>query len=293
MNDRTRGIAIMFLSVIGFVCVQTLVKFIGPSVFGWTKAFYRSVFGLAFLLAWKLINKSGFRITNIPLLLLRGTVGGFALSFSFLAIDMVDLSRSTLYLYMFPIFAPVFSVVFFREKLTLRTIITLVIAIIGVVLVSDIKTLDFTLGDIIGISSGLLAGVAIATVRELRKTDTPEDIYLGFLVVSLVVCGIGVSVSPGEGWKVPLDSHFPEWLVWVLLVLIGGAATMGQLFMTYAYRVLTTATGSQISLLVMPIVTAIAIIFFGEESHPATIVGGILIFGSAIVSSKISDTRSD
>jgi drug/metabolite transporter (DMT)-like permease len=293
MNDRIRGILYMSLSVIGFTCVQTFVKLLGPSVGGWTKAFYRSVFGLAFLLVWKIANRSGFKISNVPLLLLRGIVGGLALSFSFLAIDLVDLSRSTLYLYMYPIFAPVFSVLLFKEKLVPKMLLPLVIACIGVVLVSDIKTLAFSFGDIIGIASGILAGVAIATVRELRKTDTPEDIYLGFLFVSLAVCAIGVSVSPGQSWMVPLDSRFPVPVVWTLLVVIGAAATLGQLSMTYAYRVLSTSAGSLISLLVMPIVTAIAVLFFGEALHLTTIVGGILIFGSAIVSSILSANRAD
>ncbi len=283
----------MLLSVVGFSCLQTLVKLVGPSVYGWTKAFYRSVFGLAFLVIWKTATGSGIRIVNKPLVILRGVAGGLALSFSFLAIDMVDLSRATLYLYIYPIFAPLFSSLLFKERLLPRTLIPLVVASVGVVLVSDIKSLSFTPGDLIGIASGILAGVGIAAVRELRKTDTPEDIYLGFLIVSLVVCGVGTTLSQAGSWAVPRDSAFPAWLVWLLLVMIGAAATFGQLFMSYAYRVLPTATGSLVSLLVMPIVTVIAILFFGESMSPATVIGGIMIFGSAVVSSRMADTRAE
>jgi drug/metabolite transporter (DMT)-like permease len=292
-NDRLRGIVYMSISVIGFSIMQGLVKYLGPGVTGWTKAFYRSVFGLVFLIAWKIGKRSGFRITNIPLLILRGVVGGISLSFSFWAIDLLDLSRSTLYLYIYPIFAPLFSALIFREKLRPRMIIPLCISCAGVVLVSNISSLAVSFGDIIGLGSGIIAGVAIATVRELRKSDTPEDIYLGFLLVSLVVCGIGVTVVPGQSWVIPLDAHLPIGAVWAILIVIGGTATIGQLSMTYSYRVLPTSVGGVIGLLAMPCITLIAIFFFNEPFRITTIIGGILIFGSAILSSILSGMETD
>ncbi|MBN2546883.1 MAG: EamA family transporter, partial [Spirochaetes bacterium] len=98
-TNYIKSIITMTLSAVGFALVQSSVKFLGPSVSSWTKAFYRGLFGFVFLIIWLFIIRKKPVFNNKFLLVVRGIAGAFGLVFSFWAIDLVDLSHATIYLY--------------------------------------------------------------------------------------------------------------------------------------------------------------------------------------------------
>ncbi len=108
-------------------------------------------------------DPSGFRISvkDIPLFL--GLGFGSILFFTvcyFTAITMMPLSTAAILLYTSPIWIMLMSVLFFREKLTGRKLLALVLAFAGCVLVSGISGEGMTLpGLLVGLGSGIGYGL--------------------------------------------------------------------------------------------------------------------------------------
>ena len=79
------------------------------------------------------------------------------MGFMFWAIELIDLSRSVLYLYTYPIYATIFSALIFKEKIRLWMVIPLLGAFAGIYFIADPQGFNFSLGDIVGILSGLFS----------------------------------------------------------------------------------------------------------------------------------------
>ena len=118
---------------------------------------------LIFCMLLLIKDPSGFRISvkDIPLFL--GLGFGSILFFTvcyFTAITMMPLSTAAILLYTSPIWIMLMSVLFFREKLTGRKLLALVLAFAGCVLVSGISGEGMTLpGLLVGLGSGIGYGL--------------------------------------------------------------------------------------------------------------------------------------
>ena len=118
---------------------------------------------LIFCMLLLIKDPSGFRISvkDIPLFL--GLGFGSILFFTvcyFTAITMMPLSTAAILLYTSPIWIMLMSVLFFREKLTGRKLLALVLAFAGCVLVSGVSGEGMTLtGLLVGLGSGIGYGL--------------------------------------------------------------------------------------------------------------------------------------
>ncbi len=118
---------------------------------------------LIFCMLLLIKDPSGFRISvkDIPLFL--GLGFGSILFFTvcyFTAITMMPLSTAAILLYTSPIWIMLTSVLFFREKLTGRKLLALVLAFAGCVLVSGVSGEGMTLpGLLVGLGSGIGYGL--------------------------------------------------------------------------------------------------------------------------------------
>ena len=122
----------------------------------------------------------GFKIAvrNIPLFLGLGL--GSVLFFTvcyFKSIEMLPLSIAAILLYTSPIWVTLMSVLFFKERLTLRRVAALVLAFGGCVLVSGLGGGGLTPLLLIGLCSGIgyglysiPGGVALRNMRPLTVT---------------------------------------------------------------------------------------------------------------------------
>ena len=118
---------------------------------------------LVFCILLFIKDPSGFRfsVKDIPLFL--GLGFGSILFFTvcyFTAITMMPLSTAAILLYTSPIWIMLMSVLFFREKLTGRKLLALVLAFAGCVLVSGVSGEGMTLtGLLVGLGSGIGYGL--------------------------------------------------------------------------------------------------------------------------------------
>lgn len=118
-------------------------------------------------------------------LTLRGLFGSFAVLTYFLAISHLPVGIATLLNSSSPLFVALFSFLFLRERLSLRTLLALLLTAIGVVLVvlgnaqRHAGTALFhgsILWALLGLFSAILSGAAVTTVRSMRQTEGSLDL---------------------------------------------------------------------------------------------------------------------
>ena len=282
----------MLLSVLGLAMMQSLVRFLGPSVSSWTKAFYRSLFTVLILLIWMLVRREKIRFNNWPLLLTRGLAGAVAMTFFFWTIDLIGLLTATLYLNVYPVFAIIFAVLLFKERFSLWILAPLGAALAGLYLIVNPAFHGFSLGHGIGLSIALLGGIARAALRQLRKTDSPSNVVILFMGFSVVFSGIGVVLLSDQSWRFSPSESLSPGTIWIILVAIALLSGFSHILVTVAFRSLSTATASIMTMLILPITALVAVLYFHEPLTVNKIVGGLLITAAGIGVAFVPPRRS-
>jgi len=137
-------------------------------------AMVRGLVGVLFLLLLLLIKKRRVSFAsvkkNLPILLISGALIGFNWILLFEAYEYTSVATATLCYYMAPVFVIAVSPIFLGERMTLKKAAAALVALVGMVLVSDILNVGVGgLGEIRGILLGLGAAILYASVIILNK----------------------------------------------------------------------------------------------------------------------------
>ena len=227
---------------------------------------------------------SGFRISvkDIPLFL--GLGFGSILFFTvcyFTAITMMPLSTAAILLYTSPIWIMLMSVLFFREKLTGRKLLALVLAFAGCVLVSGVSGEGMTLtGLLVGLGSGIGYGLysILGTVALRRYSPYTVTTYT-FVFAAL---GSWLICRPAE--MLAKFAAAPDLPGLVFFCFLTALVTAVIPFLAYTLGLQTVeASRAGILATVEPLVaTLIGVVVFSE---PLTLLSGlgILLILAAVV----------
>jgi drug/metabolite transporter (DMT)-like permease len=282
----------MLLSVVALSVMQALVRYLGPSVSSWAKTFYRCVFTIVLLLGWMLVRGEKIRFNSWPLLIMRGLCGAISITLFFWTIDLIGLLNATLYLYVHPVFAIIISALLFKERFSLWILFPLGAALVGLYLIVNPSFQGFTLGHWTGLATALLGGFARAALRQLRKTDSPGNVVILFMGFAVVLSGVGVALFPDQSWRFTPAASLSATTIWTLLAAIAVLSTAAHIMVTVAFRRLSTATASIMTMLNLPLTALIAVLYFHEPLTDQMMVGGLLITAAGIGVSLVPERRN-
>ncbi len=159
-------------------------------------------------------------------MLTRSILGVLAMICFFWSIGEIPLGTATTLLYTSPLFTVLLSGRVLGESRDRWTLPLVSVAFAGVILI--LRPVDVVVGwgEIAALFAGVLASLSYLSVRHLRTTDPPARIVGFFSMFGALVCApFMVTKSLPD---VPLD--------WFVLLAVGVSATLGQLAMTWAYR---------------------------------------------------------
>lgn len=173
------------------------------------------------------------------LLFMRGFVGFSALLMYFYNIANIPLAEAITFSKLSPIFTALFSFILLKEGMTRLGWTGVFTGFFGVLFITgfDVSTLEKT--DWLGILSGVGAGLAYTSIRELRKYYDNRMIVLSFMSVGtlgpLILLTIGEFYThPSLDWALA-QFIMPEGIAWVLILGLGLSATFMQIYLTKAY----------------------------------------------------------
>ena len=210
-----------------FACMGVCVKFAAQTHSAVEITFYRSFISLILMFGLVRLNGVSLATVHWRWQVTRGTVGFIALFSYFYAITLLPLATAVTLNYTSAIFLALY-LGFAGMQLRKGIMGALVLGLVGVVLLlKPTMNADQLVGGLIGLGSGIMAGMAYFSVRELGARGEPEmRTVFYFSLVS--------SVGPGP-WLLFSDIHAAAPRSGLLLLGAACFATVAQLAMTRAY----------------------------------------------------------
>jgi drug/metabolite transporter (DMT)-like permease len=162
----------MLVAGLLFGCMGVLVK-LGAEQFSSTElVFYRSAFGLLFVIP--LIRHNGLATPHWRGHLWRGLSGTVAMMLFFFCLTTLPLATAITLNYTSSLFLTLLTLLVFKDRLHLPLTATLVLGFLGIVLlVHPTLERDQLIPGLLGLLSGFLAGVALLNVRQLGMLGEP------------------------------------------------------------------------------------------------------------------------
>ncbi|WP_412726467.1 DMT family transporter [Arcobacter sp. 15-2] len=173
------------------------------------------------------------------LLFARGFIGFSALLMYFYNIATIPLAEAQTFSKVSPIFTAIFSYLILKEKLSTIAWVGIFIGFFGVLFVTGFDVLNLSKTDWLGILSGVGAGLAYTSIRELRKFYDNRSIVLSFMIIGtigpiiLMILAEFYSSSTFDWVLAPFI--MPTGWAWFHIVGLGLFATGSQVYMTKAY----------------------------------------------------------
>jgi len=273
MSDNSKGIFLTLGSVVFFALMAVLVKAI-PNVSSYQTTFFRFAIGLGIIGILSLFGIIRLQFNDKKNLFWRGLVGGAAVYLFYLAIMKLGVGKGSVYIYSYPIFATLFSMMILKEKVERIKFVVIFISFAGLVLLSLGGGKESLAGmgiyELIAIAGSVITGLAVVFVKKLHDSDNSYAIFFSQCIVGFWMFLIPSGITQSEGNLTEL----------LLLVLVGVVATIGQLFMTEGYRYVNVATGSLLQSMV-PVFNLISgWLIFHEQFNTVELTGAFVIVSS-------------
>jgi drug/metabolite transporter (DMT)-like permease len=181
----------------------------------------------------------------------------------------------------YPVFVFLLVPFITKEKNKNTTLGYLATIMLGTYLVSNPSFASINVGDIIALASAVVAAAAVIFLKEASKDNE------GYLIVFYVML-IGTFFNLPFALRdlAVFDLHG---LIPVILSAILGF--LGQVFLTWGYGYVDSATGSMLSTSRIPLAAVIGYIFLSEPLNLRIIIGIILISASLIGISGFLDRK--
>jgi len=267
----------MLVAAIFFALMGVLVK-IGAQKFSAAElVFYRSFFGLIAILALARVYQLPLATPLLGRQLWRAALGFISLFLFFYAISTLPLATAVTLNYTAPLFMAMLMPFVLHERPRKLLIAAIVLGFIGVTLLlkPSLHAGELIAG-ILGLLSGLLAGVVYVYVTQLGRAGEPDwRTVFYFSLVSTVGAGL---------WM--LANHFSPltWRDLVLLLGMGVSATIAQLAMTRAYRTGSPLVVGSLAYTTVVLASLLGILLWGEILSPDRWLAVALIILSGIIS---------
>ena len=264
----------MLLSALYFAVMGAFIKALGHDIPLFEITFFRAGVSALILGAVMLGRGIPLKGKNQGLLLIRALSGFAAMTLNFYALAQIPLGDAALLNQSSPIFVVLLSWFFLDEKLSGLLVLVVLLSFFGILLVLRPSGNVFNVAGLAGLGGAIFAAGAYVAIRQLHQTDSFWTMAFYFMVVAALL-----SLPPMlRTWVTP---NFKQFL---LLIGSGLFGSLGQLFMTYAYKNDSASWVAPFSYAGVLFSFAFGIYFFGDSLDFTgaagaflTILGGIAL----------------
>lgn len=232
MRPTTQGVLLMSASELIFVAAWVSIKILGRHLPLFEVTLFRAAASLVLLVPLVWWQQGSFRGRAWKTLFWRSFFGYIAMLLSFFAMIHMDIGNASTLINTMPIFVAIMAPIALRERFSRAQFALVALSFGGVALLlkADAGVFDAIAG--IALLAALFAALAMLCLRKLRSSDSALIIAFYFTAFSTVA-----SLPLGIAEYVP-----PTAFEWWLVALIGVSATLGQIFLSKAYKFGNAAT---------------------------------------------------
>jgi drug/metabolite transporter (DMT)-like permease len=274
-TNNLRGIASMLLAVAVFAVMDALLKLLAAHYAPMQVAFLRGVTSMPFVLLPVLVRGRAkrLRIVNLRLHLFRGALSVLMLGSFIFAVRESSLATTYSIFMCAPLVVAALSAPMLGETVGRAQWAAIAVGLAGVLLMLRPSGGDWvSVGSVAAVVAALCYSLAVITLRVLARTDTTESMVFWFTAMM----ALGAGTLSIAGW-LPLQPAD-----WPLLVGLGLAGSLGQHFITEAFRNAPVAvvTPLEYTALVWGVVLDFAI--WHVLPGASTLLGGAIVVGAGL-----------
>ncbi len=263
----------MILANVFFTVMNTLVRELSERFGLFQVVFFRSAFGLVFVLAMVWPAGIGSLRTRMPFLqVARGLLALIAMSAWFYAIANMPLAEATAINFSAPVFAAVIIGVFLGEGMRLRRWTATALGVLGMLIVLQPGMVEFTSATAAALGASILMAVGAAMVRTLVRKDHPNAIVF-YVPAILTVASLGPALAT---WKAPDTSDLG------LFLLLGLAGTLAHQSWIRAFAATDATAVLPYDFVRLPMMAFAGYMLYAEVPDLWTWVGGTVILSSSV-----------
>ena len=264
-----------------FACMGVCVKFAAEFFSTAEIVFYRSLIALLMMVVLVRARRIPVATPHWRFQLWRSISGFVSLMLYFYALSMLPLATAVTLAYTSPLFLTLYLCWFKNERLRPAMLGALTLGFVGVVLLlRPTFHAEQLLGGLIGLGSGMMAGLAYYNVKELgERGEVEERTVFYFSLVSAVVSGV---------WMTLFDFHRINLPGGLLLLGVGGFGTLAQLAMTRAYNRGRTLMAASLAYSTVIFASLFGMLFWQETLSLGAWLAIALIVASGVVATVFS-----
>lgn len=267
------GIAWMLASGLSFVAVNAIVKYLGTRIPAVEAAFLRYALGLVFLAPMvRPILRAGITRRQLGLFSLRGLVHTGAVALWFFAMARIPMAEVTALNYLSPVYVTIGAALFLGERLAIRRIGAVIVALVGVAIVLRPGARTIEPGHVAMLIAAVFFATSYLVAKKLSGEVSPP-VVVGFLSITVT---IGLAPLALAVWVPPTPTEV------LGLLTVAGFATLGHLTMTQAFRLAPVTVTQPVTFLQLFWATLLGAVAFHEP------VDGFVMLGGGIIIAAIS-----
>ena len=157
--------------------------------------FYRALLGGIFIILATIMSGKAVNIKNMGdnffVLIWTGFFMGLNWVFQFEAFKVSSVAIGTVCYNTMPIFLLIIASFMFKEKITLRSVVCIIVATIGVVLVSNVINTGIASNEVLGCFYGILGAINYALIvifnRKLSHIETHDKVIFQFIFSAIIM----------------------------------------------------------------------------------------------------------
>ncbi|MDX4070657.1 DMT family transporter [Aliarcobacter skirrowii] len=282
MSIQTKGILLAVISAICYGTNPLGALFLYEEGLNVNSViFYRFAFATLFLAIFMLIQKRSFFVTFKELLILifLGLLFGISSISLFSSFLYMDAGLASTILFVYPIFVAILMAIFFKEKSSIITILSISLAIIGVLFLSVSDEANVSkIGIILVLTSSLCYAIYIVIINQyLKLTALKVTLY------SMLFCTITIfihSLFSQSSNIMPLE-NFNMWFYSIFLALV--PTIISLLFLIKAIQIIGSTSASILGALEPLTAVLIGVLIFNEIITFWLIIGIVLILLAVVM----------
>ncbi|MBC8500941.1 MAG: EamA family transporter [DPANN group archaeon] len=270
----------ILIGVVLFSFIPIIVRF-GSNINLFQLSFFRTFISAMSLFIFFLISRNQrLRINkNILLLFLFGLFHAATIVTSFRAINTLTIALATVFLFAGNIYLYFFSFLFLKERFTIKSLITLTLSVVGLILICSKKELithasgfDY----IIAVSSGIFMSLVFIYGKVLRKSYDENSLTFFQNLIASVILIPAILIKP-------INTSFQSINIYLLIGVICTAIPFVLLYK--GMKSVQTNVLSVLMTLNIPLPIIFGAIIFKEIPGLVEIIGiAIMIIATIIVS---------